>query len=661
MIRDALLIVGVKARTCVRILNTFTDDPPETSGNITPFGFYPESFRVFLMKEGLLMTSIINIAVIAHVDAGKSTLVDALLKYGHALTKHQLTETQVMDSNDLERERGITITSKNCSIRVDDVKINIVDTPGHADFSSEVERIIDTVDTVILLVDSAEGPMPQTRFVLSTALKKGLNPILLINKIDKKEARVHEVIDMVYDLFLNLHATDEQLDFPILYGIAKQGIIQTSLEEESTSIQPLIDTLLAHVKPYPVNEADPCVLQVTALGYDDYIGRVGIGRLTSGVLKQYTQVNIAKNGVFKRAQIKDIFVLEGMKRVSVESASAGDIVVIAGISDIRIGDTISDISHPISLPPIEIAQPTLSMHMLVNTSPFAGQSGKYVTSRNLRERLEKELETNVGLKVEDTDSTDTFKISGQGELHLSILLENMRREGYEMAVSKAQVIEKVIDGVLSEPYEEVILSVPEIYQPVVLKDMNARYGEMVDVSEREGYVTSVYVVATRALLGYRQNFINQTKGEGIFIRKYKGYAPKLNINFERTEGVMISNDNGVAMTYALYNLQDRGTLFIGAQTKLYEGMIIGITAKDMDMVVNPTKSKKLTSIRSTGADEAMRLTTPKALTLEFGLEFIDDDELVEITPDAIRLRKKYLKEHERKSAYKYNRNNVEQE
>ena len=661
MIRDALLIVGVKARTCVRILNTFTDDPPETSGNITPFGFYPESFRVFLMKEGLLMTSIINIAVIAHVDAGKSTLVDALLKYGHALTKHQLTETQVMDSNDLERERGITITSKNCSIRVDDVKINIVDTPGHADFSSEVERIIDTVDTVILLVDSAEGPMPQTRFVLSTALKKGLNPILLINKIDKKEARVHEVIDMVYDLFLNLHATEEQLDFPILYGIAKQGIIQTSLEEESTTIQPLIDTLLKHVKPYPVNEADPCVLQVTALGYDDYIGRVGIGRLTSGVLKQYTQVNIAKNGVFKRAQIKDIFVLEGMKRVSVQSASAGDIVVVAGISDIRIGDTISDISHPISLPPIEIAQPTLSMHMLVNTSPFAGQSGKYVTSRNLRERLEKELETNVGLKVEDTDSTDTFKISGQGELHLSILLENMRREGYEMAVSKAQVIEKVINGVLSEPYEEVILSVPEKYQPIVLKDMNARYAEMVDVSEREGYVTSVYVVATRALLGYRQNFINQTKGEGIFIRKYKGYAPKLNINFERTEGVMISNDTGVAMTYALYNLQDRGTLFIGAQTKLYEGMIIGITAKDMDMVVNPTKSKKLTSIRSTGADEAMRLTTPKALTLEFGLEFIDDDELVEITPDAIRLRKKYLKEHERKSAYKYTRNNVEQE
>lgn len=661
MIRDALLIVGVKARTCVRIQNTFTDDPPETSGNITPFGFYPESFRVFLMKEGLLMTSIINIAVIAHVDAGKSTLVDALLKYGHALTKHQLTETQVMDSNDLERERGITITSKNCSIRVDDVKINIVDTPGHADFSSEVERIIDTVDTVILLVDSAEGPMPQTRFVLSTALKKGLNPILLINKIDKKEARVHEVIDMVYDLFLNLHATDEQLDFPILYGIAKQGIIQTSLEEESTTIQPLIDTLLKHVKPYPVNEADPCVLQVTALGYDDYIGRVGIGRLTSGVLKQYTQVNIAKNGVFKKAQIKDIFVLEGMKRVSVQSASAGDIVVVAGISDIRIGDTISDISHPISLPPIEIAQPTLSMHMLVNTSPFAGQSGKYVTSRNLRERLEKELETNVGLKVEDTDSTDTFKISGQGELHLSILLENMRREGYEMAVSKAQVIEKVINGVLSEPYEEVILSVPENYQPIVLKDMNARYAEMVDVSEREGYVTSVYVVATRALLGYRQNFINQTKGEGIFIRKYKGYAPKLNINFERSEGVMISNDTGVAMTYALYNLQDRGTLFIGAQTKLYEGMIIGITAKDMDMVVNPTKSKKLTSIRSTGADEAMRLTTPKALTLEFGLEFIDDDELVEITPDAIRLRKKYLKEHERKSAYKYNRNNVEQE
>jgi GTP-binding protein len=607
------------------------------------------------------MTSIINIAVIAHVDAGKSTLVDALLKYGHALSKHQLSETQVMDSNDLERERGITITSKNCSIRVDDVKINIVDTPGHADFSSEVERIIDTVDTVILLVDSAEGPMPQTRFVLSTALKKGLNPILLINKIDKKEARVHEVIDMVYDLFLNLHANETQLDFPILYGIAKQGIIQTSLEEEGTSIQPLIDTLLTHVKPYPVNEQDPCLLQITALDYDDYIGRVGIGRLRSGVLKPNSQVNISKNGIIKKTAIKELFVLEGLKRTSVSSASAGDIVVISGISDIRIGDTISDINHPQSLPMIEIAPPTLSMHMLVNTSPFAGQSGKYVTSRNLRERLEKELETNVGLKVEDTDSTDTFKISGQGELHLSILLEKMRREGYEMAVSKAQVIEKMIDGVLCEPYEEVILSVPEIYQSIVLKDMNYRYAEMIDVSEREGYVTSIYVVATRALLGYRQTFINQTKGEGIFIRKVKGYQPKLNVNFERSAGVMISNENGVAMTYALFNLQERGTLFIGAQTKVYEGMIIGITAKDMDMVVNPIKNKKLTSIRSTGADEAMRLTTPKALTLEFGLEFIDDDELVEITPDAIRLRKKFLKEHERKSAYKLTRNTVEQE
>jgi GTP-binding protein len=616
---------------------------------------------VFLLKEGLYMTSIINIAVIAHVDAGKSTLVDALLKYGHALTKHQLSETQVMDSNDLERERGITITSKNCSIRVDDVKINIVDTPGHADFSSEVERIIDTVDTVILLVDSAEGPMPQTRFVLSTALKKGLNPILLINKIDKKEARVHEVIDMVYDLFLSLHANETQLDFPILYGIAKQGIIQTSLEEEGTSIQPLIDTLLEHVKPYPVNDQDPCLLQITALDYDDYIGRVGIGRLRSGVLKQNSQVNISKNGVLKKTSIKELFVLEGMKRASVISASAGDIVVISGISDIRIGDTISDINHPQTLPMIEIAPPTLSMHMLVNTSPFAGQSGKYVTSRNLRERLEKELETNVGLKVEDTDSTDTFKISGQGELHLSILLEKMRREGYEMAVSKAQVIEKMIDGVLCEPYEEVILSVPETYQSVVLKDMNFRYAEMIDVSEREGYVTSIYVVATRALLGYRQTFINQTKGEGIFIRKVKGYQPKLNVNFERSAGVMISNENGVAMTYALYNLQERGQLFIGAQTKVYEGMIIGITAKDQDMVVNPIKNKKLTSIRSTGADEAMRLVTPKALTLEFGLEFIDDDELVEITPDAIRLRKKFLKEHERKSAYKYTRNTVEQD
>lgn len=598
------------------------------------------------------MTSIINIAVIAHVDAGKSTLVDALLKYGQALSKHQLTETQIMDSNDLERERGITITSKNCSIRIGDVKINIVDTPGHADFSSEVERIIDTVDTVILLVDSAEGPMPQTRFVLSTALKKGLNPILLINKIDKKEARVLEVIDMVYDLFLNLQANEAQLDFPILYGIAKQGIVKASLDDEGTSIQPLIDTLLSHVQPYPVNENDPCLLQVTALGYDDYIGRVGIGRLRSGVLKPFTQVNLAKDGVMKRTGIKDLFVLEGLKRVSVDCAHAGDIVVIAGIADIRIGDTISDVNNPQSLPMIDIAPPTLSMQLLVNTSPFAGQSGKYVTSRNLRERLEKELETNVGLKVEETDTTDTFKISGQGELHLSILLEKMRREGYEMAVSKAQVIEKIIDDIVCEPYEEVILSVPEAYQHVVLKDMNARYGEMIDVSEREGFVTSVYVVATRALLGYRQHFINQTKGEGIFIRKVKGYQPKLNATFERNEGVMISNDNGVAMTYALYNLQERGTLFIGAQTKLYEGMIIGITAKDMDMVVNPTKSKKLTSIRSTGADEAMRLTPPRALTLEFALEFIDDDELVEITPDAIRLRKKFLKEHERKSASK---------
>ena len=597
---------------------------------------------------------ILNIAVIAHVDAGKSTLVDAFLKQSHVFKNNEEVSERVMDSNDLEKERGITIYSKNCSINYKDYKINIVDTPGHADFSSEVERIIKTVDTVILLVDSAEGPMPQTRFVLSKSLEMGLRPILLINKIDKKDARAEEVVDEVYDLFLELNATDEQLDFPILYGIAKQGIVVRDLNETGESLEPLFETLIEHAAYYPDKDEEPLQLQISNLAYDEYIGRLGIGRIYAGVIKEGQSVSVCDAfGHVRQKSISQVFVYQGLKRVAVEQAQSGDIVVTSGINDLSIGETVCEKDQPLPLPMIEIEEPTLSMNFIVNKSPFAGRSGKYVTSRNLKERLEKELEVNVGLKVEETDSADCFKVSGRGELHISILLENMRREGYEVAVSKPEVILKRDEsGTLVEPVEEVIAIAPTEYQGTIINKLNLRKGVMQDLEEDGGYCRITYVAPTRGLIGYRSEFINDTRGEGTLVRRIAGYEPYKGEIQQRANGAMISTETGKAMTYALWNLQERGTLFITPQTEVYEGMIVGMTNRDNDMEVNPIKNKKLTAIRSSGADEAMKLTPAKVLTLESAIEFINDDELVEITPDCIRLRKKGLTAFDRKQLYR---------
>ena len=613
---------------------------------------------------------IINIAVIAHVDAGKSTLVDAFLNQSGIFRANEEVADCVMDSDDIERERGITIYSKNCSVMHDDVKINIVDTPGHADFSSEVERIMKTVDTVILLVDSSEGPMPQTRFVLTKSLEQGLNPILFINKLDKKDARIEEVVDEVYELFMDLNANDKQLDFPILYGIARQGIAvrepkdaegifvdQSGVKLKHTpagygglDIRPLFDTIINHCEPYPDLRDEPLQFQVSTLGYDDYIGRLGIGRVTKGVIKSGQTVAVAKDsGEIVQRKINQVFVYRGLKRVAVEEAECGDIVVVSGISDISIGETICDPANPDPMESIHIEEPTLSMNFMVNKSPFAGKVGKFVTSRHIRERLDKELEVNVGLTVEETDSTDCFKVSGRGELHLSILIENMRREGYELAVSKPEVIlRKDEAGRKLEPVEEVVISVPDEYAGTVISKLNLRKGLMVQMSGENGYTKMEYHVPTRGLLGYRSEFINDTRGEGTMERRffafeeYKGEIPG------RTNGVAIAIEEGVCTPYALFNIGERVQMFVDPGTKVYEGMIVGMNSRSEDMEVNPCKAKKVSNMRAAGSDDAIKLSPPRRFTLEEALEFIEDDELVEITPDDIRLRKKLLREIERR-------------
>jgi len=596
---------------------------------------------------------IINIAVIAHVDAGKSTLVDAFLNQSGVFKPNEEVGELIMDSNDLERERGITIYSKNCAVFYKDYKINIVDTPGHADFSSEVERIIQTVDTVILLVDSSEGPMPQTRFVLQKSLELGLRPIVLINKIDKKDARIDEVIDLVYELFFDLNANDEQINFPVLYGIAKEGIVKRNLDDPDEGIKPLFETILNYAQPFGDLDDEPLQMQISNLAYDEYIGRLGIGRVFRGTLRTGEQVVLSKNdGKQQKCTITKLFVYDGIKRKPVTEARSGDIAIIAGIPDISIGETICEVEHVDPLPPIHIDEPTLSMNFMVNTSPFAGRVGKYVTSRNLKERLERELEVNVGLRVEPTDTTDTFKVSGRGELGLTILIENMRREGYELAISKPQVIYKTINGKRYEPVERVICEVPQQYEGSVISRLNQRNGEMVNITQRNNYSNVEFLVSTRGLIGFRTEFINMTRGEGILIRQFEDYMPYMGEINTRGNGVMVSNANGTAMTYSIWNLQERGMFFIGPQTEVYGGMIVGVCSKDMDMDVNPTKNKKATAVRSEGRDEAMKLVPPIQLTLEYALEFIDDDELVEVTPDAIRLRKRYLTALDRKNAFR---------
>ncbi len=642
------------------------------------------------MKEGIKLADnqkIINIAVIAHVDAGKSTLVDAFLNQSGVFRDNQQVVECVMDSDDIERERGITIYSKNCSVMYGDTKINIVDTPGHADFSSEVERIMRTVDTVILLVDSSEGPMPQTRFVLKKSLEQGINPILLINKIDKKDARIDEVVDEVYELFMDLEANDKQLDFPILYGIARQGIVVRDpadvdglsiesgagqMDNEGSpmkikksakgmnglDISPLFETIVEHCTPYPSEKAEePLQLQISALGYDDYIGRLGIGRVTKGKIKEASVVSVCKgDGSVKQSKINQVFVYRGLKRMPVEEAVAGDIVVVSGISDISIGETICEDGKPDPLPMISIEEPTLSMYFMVNKSPFAGKVGKFVTSRHIRERLNKELEVNVGLRVEDTDSTDSFKVSGRGELHLSILIENMRREGYELAVSKPEVImRKDEQGRTLEPIEEVVLSVPDQYSGSVISKLNIRKGMMQEMKSENGYTRLEYLVPTRGLLGYRSEFINDTHGEGTMVRRFDKFDLFSGEIPQRINGVAIAQEQGVTTPYAIFNIQERVQMFVEPQVNVYEGMIVGMNSRSEDMVVNPCKAKKATNMRAAGSDENIKLSPARVFTLEEALEFIDDDELVEIVPDDIRLRKKILSELDRRRSARKDR------
>ena len=593
------------------------------------------------------MEKIINIAVVAHVDAGKSTLVEALLSQS-GIFRDTSEATNVMDSNDLEKERGITIYSKNCAIRYKDYKINIVDTPGHADFSSEVERVIKTVDTVILLVDSAEGPMPQTRFVLKKALEHNLKPILFINKIDKKDARAEEVVNMTFDLFCELNASDEQLDFPIVYGIAREGIAKLDLNDESKDMTPLLETILDKCSPYQGDINDNLQLQISSLAYDEYIGRLGIGRITKGVIKSGQTVSLIKNdGSIENFKITKLFVNEGLNKIEKPQAHYGEIVTIAGCSDISIGDTICSLNIIDPLEPIEIEKPTLSMNFLVNNGPFAGQSGKYLTTRHIKERLEKELETNVGLEVEELTSSDGFKVSGRGELHLSILLENMRREGYELCVSKPQVLFKEINGETYEPYELVIISTPNDYASTVINTLQERKSLLLKMEIEESYTHLEFASPTRGLIGYRSAFITDTKGEGIMVRSFLEYKPYAGKISTRKNGVLVSMEQGKSLGYSLFNLQDRGTLIIGPATDVYIGMIVGINNRDNDLNVNPCKNKEMSNTRSKSSDEAINLINPKTFSLEEALEFIEEDEYVEVTPAVIRLRKRILDPKER--------------
>ena len=593
--------------------------------------------------------NIINVAVIAHVDAGKSTLVDAFLTQSGVFKENQEVVEQVMDSNDLERERGITIYAKNCAIDYRDTKINIVDTPGHADFSSEVERIIKTVDTVILLVDSSEGPMPQTRFVLEKALKEGLRPILFINKIDKKDARIDEVVNECFDLFVELGATDAQCDFPICYGVAKQGLAMMDVDQPSKDLTPLFELILAHVTSYPDNSDEPLKMQVSSLGYDDYLGRMGIGRITRGTLSIKTPYHLAqREGHNKTVKLVKLFVNEGLHKVEKETAYAGDIVVFSGIPDISIGDVLCDPNHIETMPQLSIERPTLAMNFLVNDGPFVGQSGTKVTSSQLRARLYKELETNVGLEVEPLDGVEGFKVSGRGELHLSILLENMRREGYELCVSKPEVLVKDIDGTLHEPFEKVTITTPDEFASPVIHALNLRKGTMESMQSEEGTTKLYYLVPTRGLIGYRSEFINTTRGRGTLEKSFDRYLPYAGVIQHFRNGVFISKETGKSMAYSLFQLSERGRMIIKPSTPVYEGMIVGINSRQNDLVVNPCKNKQLTNVRASGSDDAIKLLDVLTFTLEEALSFINQDELIEVTPAPLRLRKKHLIEHIRK-------------
>ncbi|RNK55513.1 translational GTPase TypA [Neisseria meningitidis] len=600
------------------------------------------------------MKQIRNIAIIAHVDHGKTTLVDQLLRQSGTFRANQQVDERVMDSNDLEKERGITILAKNTAIDYEGYHINIVDTPGHADFGGEVERVLGMVDCVVLLVDAQEGPMPQTRFVTKKALALGLKPIVVINKIDKPSARPSWVIDQTFELFDNLGATDEQLDFPIVYASGLSGFAKLEETDESNDMRPLFDTILKYT-PAPSGSADETLqLQISQLDYDNYTGRLGIGRILNGRIKPGQTVAVMNHDQqIAQGRINQLLGFKGLERVPLEEAEAGDIVIISGIEDIGIGVTITDKDNPKGLPMLSVDEPTLTMDFMVNTSPLAGTEGKFVTSRQIRDRLQKELLTNVALRVEDTADADVFRVSGRGELHLTILLENMRREGYELAVGKPRVVYRDIDGQKCEPYENLTVDVPDDNQGAVMEELGRRRGELTNMeSDGNGRTRLEYHIPARGLIGFQGEFMTLPRGVGLMSHVFDDYAPVKPDMPGRHNGVLVSQEQGEAVAYALWNLEDRGRMFVSPNDKIYEGMIIGIHSRDNDLVVNPLKGKKLTNIRASGTDEAVRLTTPIKLTLEGAVEFIDDDELVEITPQSIRLRKRYLSELERRRHFK---------
>ena len=590
-----------------------------------------------------------NIAIIAHVDHGKTTLVDALLKQSHIFRTNEKVQERVMDSNDLEKERGITILSKNTAVMYDGIKINIVDTPGHADFGGEVERVLKMVDSVLLVVDSYEGPMPQTKFVLKKALELGLKPIVVINKIDKPDARPEEVIDEVFDLFVELGANDEQLDFPIIYASARNGFARYNVEDTNEDMQPLFETIIKHVAP-PEGYLDaPFQMLVTTLDSNVFVGKIALGKIHRGKVKKNQNVALVSNdGTTKNYKVTNLFVYNGLKREETEEAGFGDIVAISGVTDANIGETIADAENPEALPFVHIDEPTLSMNFMVNDSPLAGQEGKFVTSRHLRDRLMKELETNVSLRVEEI-TPDCYKVSGRGELHLSILIETMRREGYEFQVSKASVIYKEENGKKLEPIEYLTIDVPEEFMGPVMEKLGPRKGEMVNMTSAvNGYSRLEFKIPARGLIGFRNEFMTDTKGNGIMNHVFDSYGPYKGDIETRSRGSIVSFEDGEAIAYGLFNAQDKGSLFIGPGTKVYQGMIVGVCGRAEDIDINVCKGKKLTNTRASGSDDAVKLVPPVIMSLESSLEFINNDELVEVTPENIRMRKTVLDSGERR-------------
>ena len=588
-----------------------------------------------------------NVAIIAHVDHGKTTLVDAMLKQSHIFRANEQVAERVMDSNAIERERGITILSKNTAVMYKDIKINIVDTPGHADFGGEVERVLNMVDGVLLLVDASEGPMPQTKYVLRKALEQGLKPIVVINKIDRPDQRIDDVYDEVLELFMELGADDDQLDFPVVYAIARDGIAKLDLDDESDSLEPLMDLLIKEI-PAPQGDVEgPLLMMVTTLDSDEYVGRVAIGRIMRGKIKEGQNVVVISGDGETKERIGKVYVYQGLKRMEVSEAELGEIVAITGLPSASIGHTVADAENPEALPSINIDEPTLSMTFGVNTSPFAGREGQFVTSRHLRDRLYKETETNVSLCVEETDSPDTFKVSGRGELHLSILIETMRREGYELQIGKPEVIYKEINGQLCEPIENLTIEVPQEFMGTVMESLGTRKAELSNMTELKGYLRLEFTIPARGLIGFRSEFLTNTKGNGIMNHVFRGYAPYKGDIPGRSRGSLVAFEQGETTPYGIYTLQDRGVMFISPNQMVYEGMIIGENTRELDMDVNPCKKKNVSNMRSSSSDEAIRLTPPRLLSLEQALEFINKDEMVEVTPESIRLRKTILDKSQR--------------